>query len=232
MGSNIFYLGDNSRNYYLSETRPSHAENTTTLRSLLGQGKLSKRQRIHIASILASSLLQLQKTPWSANGWRKDHIWFTYDQDSSQLSEQPYITHSFPSTRISHQDGLRRPMGPRPKSPFETVLIQFGILLLELCFDETIEARMARKKWPVAGDTEHASPLEYAAALEWSREVQDEFPDLRAPIERCLKESFGDRIDWGNPQFIQKVYANVAKPLRETLVRNGWLTERSMDVSL
>ena len=216
------YLSDNSREYSLVETASKHAPNAATLLTLLDEQKLSKRQRVVTASILASSLLQLQKTPWSVDGWRNNSIWFVCDKDGKAISDYPYITQAFESTRSVRTSNSNIPTKPTDKGHFDTVLIQFGILLLELCFGETLESRMKKRKWDITDDSDQGALIKYTAALDWSTEVQDEFPDFQTPIDRCLKGAFGERVDWGSPQFIQKVYMNLAKPLSEILDRNGW----------
>jgi hypothetical protein len=73
---------------------------------LHGQGdlKLTRHERYKVASILASSLLQLQSTPWLAEKMEKTNIFFC-KQETRVFVDRPYIRHSFPSLKCS-QPGL------------------------------------------------------------------------------------------------------------------------------
>jgi hypothetical protein len=56
--------------------------------------RLARQKRYKVACILASSLLQLQTTPWLSENLTKNDIFF-YHQGSDVLVDQPYISHSF-----------------------------------------------------------------------------------------------------------------------------------------
>lgn len=68
-----------------------------TLDALLSKNSpidLSRRQRYHIALILASSHVQLHPTPWLKSKWNKKDISFLYDEENNICLEQPYISRS------------------------------------------------------------------------------------------------------------------------------------------
>lgn len=74
-----------------------------TLDTLLGPTSpitFTRRQRLQIALILASSHVQLHPSPWLKSKWSKKDILFLYDpQDLSKVStEQPYISRSLVSS--------------------------------------------------------------------------------------------------------------------------------------
>ncbi|MCJ1388905.1 hypothetical protein MMC18_001756 [Xylographa bjoerkii] len=175
--------------------------------------KLNRRQRVVIAGTVAYSLLQFQKTPWDPSGWRKNDIWFYCDE--TDILEKPYILESFkPSnqTLVPNATDARHAQ----QDPFDTPLIRFGILHLELCFGETIEARSVHKRY-VKAEGQGPNLTNYATALEWRNEVMDDFPDFLGPIDCCLKNSFGEQADWKNERFLDNMYTNLVKPLGDAL---------------
>ncbi|MCJ1431580.1 hypothetical protein MMC27_000934 [Xylographa pallens] len=182
---------------------------------------LSRRQRVLIASTLASSLLQFQKTSWVPSGWLKKDIWL-YD-DGTKLLEQPYIAESFRSLRIeeemAQEDHLVANQISKEQDRFDTPLIRFGILLLELCFGETIEARRARKLYASASG-QSSSLADFATALEWEGEVIDDFPDFLGPIKCCLESSCSKKENWNSEKFLQEMYVNLVQPLRDAFEQN------------
>jgi hypothetical protein len=104
------------------------------LRKLLatdGDIRLTRQKRYRIACILASSLLQLQTTPWLRGNLTKNDIF--YHQGSEVLVDQPYISHSFLSTKNYHHSSGNTAAEAQSHAPPRTNLSSLGILLLELC---------------------------------------------------------------------------------------------------
>jgi len=186
-------------------TRPEEQE-TISLGSILRKEsgiKLSRRQRYHIALTLASSHLQLHKTPWLESGWSKDVILFLPDPTNpEQINlDQPFIARDFvPSGK------------KRGTLTADNSCPNLGIMLLELCFNSPFESQLYRKKY-ISPDGQSNPYLDLAAALEWcnSEAAEEAGPDFESAVKWCLSQ-FGamDGLDEAKKgEMIEKV----VKPL-------------------
>jgi hypothetical protein len=224
------YLVDDQQRYHelWTETGDHHIpchENATliSLESLLtGQDglRLNRLERFKLASILASSLLQLQTTPWLADNMEKQKIMF-YRQGSKVLIEHPYISHSFKS--MKNAEDFPAP-ATQPRSNLiavKTSLSNLGILLLELCFWQTIESLDLRKSY-LGPDGQPNQWTDYMTAQDWAQMVREEEPDLGPVIRCCVFYTFPVKADWNDKRLIQAVYANVVEPLEKII--NKWPT--------
>jgi hypothetical protein len=201
----------------------SHVDLETLLANKGGL-KLNRHQRYKIAAILASSLLQLQSTPWLTSQLTKKNIIF-YRQGSDIAVDHPYIHHSFPSSKskgdqISSENDSSNPSIQKPTiSPFaakNASLTHLGILLLELCFGEPIEAQELRKYYLGSDGKAHAW-TDYMTARDWAEMVCDEEPALEHIIKCCIFCHFEEKVDWENKKFVQAVYGSVVEPLEKII---------------
>lgn len=142
--------------------------------------KLSRRQRFYLALTLASSHLQLHKTPWLENGWSKEEILFLPDpRNSAQVNlEQPFIARDF-----------ALPGKNKGTPTADNSCSNLGIMLLELCFNATFESQPCRKKY-VSPDGQSNPYLDLAAALEWcnSEAAEEAGPDFESGVRWCLSQ--------------------------------------------
>jgi hypothetical protein len=176
--------------------------------------RLSRHERYRIASVAASSLLQLDTTPWLAAKLEKKNILF-YQKDSKVLLDHPYISHSFLSTpNLEAPKESPKTVSVASINPTRDSLASLGILLLELCFSETIENQHLRKRY-LGEDGQPQIRTDFLTALDWVEMVDDEEPQLASIIRRCVNCSFKHKADWRNENFMQAVYANVVEPLEK-----------------
>ena len=95
--------------------------------------------KLRVSFILASSVLQLHKTPWIDENWGKDDILFI-DHPSSPLFDHPYVSRQFSSCKISQTnqqcsgDGANTSRIIRNKALFD-----LGVLLIELWYGQPLE---------------------------------------------------------------------------------------------
>lgn len=141
---------------------------TVSLKALLStssatqdrSGKMPLKPRLLLASVLASTLLQLSATPWFGKLWSKDTIYFIVPASTSQLYSGQGTSMSAdcpegvpnPSPNPAEID-LTRPLisetfenkGSRldshPALNPRTVMLELGIMLLELMHETTFEAQ-------------------------------------------------------------------------------------------
>ena len=167
---------------------------------------MTRRQRLKIAVILASSILQLQTTQWIDSDWGREDILFRHG-----LPEQPYISKVF--TRTVSKDG--KPTESDEKlscSPIRNKsLFKLGVLLLELSYGEPLHSLKSSEDPPIF--------TEYAIARRLVEELDGDEPSGYVDAARaCIFCDFGTNVrgqSLNDQVFRQAVYDNVLVPLEE-----------------
>ena len=210
---------------FFSDSRLNKTTSTVTLERLLVGGlqcKFSLKNRMMLAVNLASSLLQLQNTPWLGTCWTKRFVYFAIEDTQSTIQSQhsrpqlrmsaetgrPFVLNTFPD--LEHTTSEQYQIGSDAKS----ALLELGILLLELWYETTFEARFP----------DIAIPTDYFArfklAWEWLEDVHNPPPDLySAAISQCVKCFFGGKtvsFDWEDVNFRKAVCQDIIEPLHKT----------------
>jgi len=211
------YLCAGERYHELRKTTLTHSgadqDSYISLETLLSaqyRPRLSRQQRYRLASIFASSLLQLQTTPWLADMLEKKNIFF-YQNGTAVLLDQPYIQQTFPTSQ--NESMPRSPATSQPSTyAARNSLTSLGILLLELCFGQPIENQDFRKSHLGADGKSH-SGTNFLTAIDWAETVGDEEPALEPIIRCCIFCMFEEKADWENKKFTQAVYTGVVEPL-------------------
>ena len=160
------YLSDGMREHELHQSSPDGPmeEAYVSLEDLLSGSaniRLTRQQRYKLASVLASSLLQLQTTPWLTDKLNKTNILF-FRQGSTVVVEHPYIQHTFPSSK-SIRPAISQVVD---RLAVRNSLSNLGILLLELCFGQTIETQELRKPY-LGQDGKPLPSTNYMTARDW-----------------------------------------------------------------
>ncbi|KAK0102753.1 hypothetical protein ONS95_006351 [Cadophora gregata] len=128
--------------------------------------KLSTQKRIKLATILASSLLQLQTTPWLTGSFENENIFF-YRHGQEICLDHPYVRHSFTPTSCPSTNTTQSETELRHAT--RASLVNLGILLLELCFGQPIESTAIRKKHFVNGSPHPGT--DFLTARDWVENV-------------------------------------------------------------
>ena len=191
-------------------------------RSTKARFELTRKQRYRLAVVLASSLLQLQTTPWLTKNMEKKDIYFEY-QGREVMTEHPYICHLFPS--IKHPSASPSPTPPKDITPTarsatKASLNQLGILLLELCFGKAIEEQThIREEFLFNGQPHNQTDI--LTAREWIADVEFEAGlEFRNAIKCCF--DFDVKPNWNDIKFTQSIHAGVVQPLKQILDNSGW----------
>jgi hypothetical protein len=180
------------------------ANATITLDQILSnnlEGHLSRRQRYSIALLIASTVGQLQSTPWIRSGLCKEDIFFfPSDGDKSMLPYgEPFIRQGFPHDHTSLASN----------SAEHCNFYSLGILLLELCFGRRLQDSPLRKKYPPTTDTVTENAFDVMAALDWSRMVSDEGgDDYASAVKWCFTSATERDQNWRG-----ELVRNVVRPL-------------------
>ncbi|KAH8892764.1 hypothetical protein GQ53DRAFT_119164 [Thozetella sp. PMI_491] len=174
---------------------------------------LSWKLRMRLALRLASSLLQLMQTSWLSHGWSKDLVFFLATPPLSGNKfvkvdlDRPFVTRAF--------DGKPRALegdsgkGIEPKA----MLLELGILLLEIWHCRTLENRFGLK----AGDAPTSYYDRMARTVEWLDDAQDPLPDLyERAVAHCIRVNIdGDSrfLNWEDTKLWDVICGDIIEPL-------------------
>lgn len=198
---------------------------TVTLETLLrpalpagGHGrKIPLKHRMALALNLASSMLQLQSTPWLGTHWSKDTVHFAYGPVHIPLNQQ--VSTPPPTAALKTDMPFIRHVMPNPWpdpgqhviTDAKTALLELGIVLLEIWHEVALESR-----FPDA-----SSPIDYFGRLrqawEWLEDVDNPPPDLyNSAMSQCIKHFFGGRsvsFNWEDIEFRRVICQDIIEPL-------------------
>lgn len=195
-------------------------EKSTSLEELLNSNeacKFSRQQRYKVASILASSLLQLQTTPWLQSQLDKKNIFF-YRDGQDILFDKPYIRHSFYSSkRATPKEQATSPSLPA-RFAARNSLNNLGTLLLELCFGKPVE-KCELRKYHLGADGQAHEQTNWSTTRDWAELVGEEDPRLEHVINCCVFDviSLQQKPDWQSEVFLQAVYVSIVEPLEKLI---------------
>lgn len=199
---------------------------TITLQELLSQAstsfehpiRRSPRASVELALILASTMLQLNMTPWFNRTWSKDGIHFLDHGSSPHQTSSllPQIDITQPLTHTS----FNSPQPPSNDPAYEpkNVMLEFGITLLELWHSTTIEQRFAGQEALLLSD----SFVRMALASRWLEESENALLPFQYEVTaRCLRCHFDGctpiKPKWDDAEFLRGFAAGVVEPLYKAI---------------
>jgi len=229
--SSLGYLGDEEtqQQHELRYIRDSccDQESTISLEALLDNPDalaFTRQQRYKLASILASSLLQLQTTPWLRECHLDKKNIFFFREHNTILFDWPYIMCSFPSTRLAPSPSIRStsPALP-PRFAARHSLNTLGTLLLELCFGKSVE-KCEFRKYHLGANGQAHERTNWSTTRDWAERIGEEDPRLEGVINCCVSDILFLQLQgaagWEKKEFVQAVYGGVVKPLER--LAEGW----------
>lgn len=178
------------RIYPLKEPLPNPATwSTTSLRSALADSELLWGKRLNLAVILASSVLQLHKTPWLNDHWSADNIFFvTRGQDI--VYKHPFVSQCFKGIETRSQ---RQYIPPVLRSVIKNQsLYALGILLIELKYKKPIHELHVPEDGPLSDDPVTAVLTEFNTADRLVDQLYGEVGRFYGDaVRRCIRCEFG-----------------------------------------
>ncbi|KAI9763062.1 MAG: hypothetical protein M1840_000953 [Geoglossum simile] len=177
-----------SRQHSISLTGVTFCSNSTrtvSLTTLLSR-ILERKYRLSLAVKLASTLLQLYKTPWLDEMWGKQDVFFVEQQgdSSDSILQKPYVSRPFPPPTCPPQQTLVPCRSVRSQSTFG-----LGVLLIELWYGKTLEDLRVP-----ADATGHKEPNQTTDWLTATRLLNDIYLDAGDAygnaVRRCLNFDF------------------------------------------
>lgn len=178
--------------------------------STRGNLPLSWAERLEIALTVASSILQLQRTPWLRDDWTKEDLSLCKDC-TDENKQHVLISKAFSATELTDSTRQAKVFGlPRNKA-----LFALGIFLIELCLGEAFESlRSPQDPLDANGHTNILTDLSAADRLTKHiyGEVGDRYGDV---VRRCIHCDFNQRsVNLEDDNFRQAVYEGVIVPLQ------------------
>ena len=202
----------------MSDQVPRVSTGHVSLSAMLRVGFLiSRRERLFLAAVCSSSILQLSNTPW-LKLLSSTSVDFARFRDDTDLSCPIAIGGSY----IDLHRPLISPVITETTVTPETALIELGILLIELALSEAFEVVANRKTAEeieagredgIAGQTTRRGlGLSLIKILEHETGVT--FSDA---VTRCLNCSFGQTTvpSWDDEGFCREYFTGVVLPMVE-----------------
>ncbi|KAL8702926.1 MAG: hypothetical protein Q9201_003906 [Fulgogasparrea decipioides] len=214
-------LGHDRSHYEVSTLSKNHHSGTQSLNlheildrnqcppmtSAIGSSctRLTRRARLQLAVILASTILQLHTTPWLESNWSGNHIQFY-----GGSLDHPYVSKAFAEPgRATAGEVCEQFCGPiRNRS-----LFGLGVLLLELAEKKPLDTYKNREQ-----------PVPFEDFIIASQRLQnladEEGPGYVEAAQACIFCNFGSKakeLDLDNDSFRQAVYEDVILPLEREL---------------
>lgn len=177
---------------------------TITVKEKGSKPYMTKKQRLQIAVILASTTLQLQDTEWLKSQWGKKDILF-----HNGLAEQPYISKVFPKESFESEQ-LEDAMTSVSPIRNET-MFNLGVLLLELSYGKSLDHFKSEDDPPIFTEYFIARRLVETLADEEASGYVD-------AVRACIHCDFGAKSkvpSLDNDVFRQAVYDDVVVPLED-----------------
>ena len=190
--------------------------NKVTLKAILSDSAslaysigFSLRLRMLLALRLASNLLQLSQTRWLSHSWCKETVYFLLLSTNKGGRPSVDLSRAFTSAVIDgpEADVVACGTNTEPKE----VLLEPGILLLEIWHQKTLEARFCLDESP-AGYYQRV-----VRAMEWLDDCDDPMPDLyERAASYCIRGGSEARlVNWDANELWSGVCKNVIEPLSQ-----------------
>jgi hypothetical protein len=192
-----------------------------TPRAGVGFGRrLMQHDKFKLAVDLASSVLQLYKTPWLNDNWGKDDVYLVRRPGSSlnTVYQHLFIYRKF-SSFTAQPDSINQP--PARSIIRNQTLFTLGILLIELLYGSSINELQTAQDLNCQGTPGVVwCTAERLIEEEITLEAGQPYSDA---VRRCIRCDFNRKTSSLDDQdFQQAVFDGVVAPLEKTLQRfNG-----------
>ena len=213
-------ISDNSGHKYDLFSRPEAAltKSFMTLSEVYSKHNvLSNRNRVKVALVLAWGVLHLSSTDWMRGWWSKDNILLVFDGMGMPCV---YLTHRFEAARSDPL--LSSTLSPTTVDQVgewvsNTSLFALGVVLLEMCFNSSIEGLATAKEKDKDGNATEYTPILTAKRL--SKLAQDQLGICYAQaVNACLNFPNLDMDANGKPldfsKFATIVMQDIISPLK------------------
>lgn len=181
---------------------------------------LSRKDRMSLALVLASSFVQLDATQWIQESWGKEDIVFDRAPDAPEKSpidiSKPYILHSIEKHTADNKSRVIQ----RSEN---YSLLSLGILLLELSTGQSFEQHLSRTKGKSVSSLDPPEEsverlMKLSEASKWLKAVQDDLSSgFQGAIWHCIRSYFDEASGKDEAIYRQGVLEQVVLPLQDDL---------------
>ncbi|KAI4259577.1 MAG: hypothetical protein L6R42_004505 [Xanthoria sp. 1 TBL-2021] len=203
------FRADSQSTTVLAGAEKSH-DTVRLERVLLQHPNFSPVDKFGFGLSIASSLLQLNLTPWICKCWTKDDILLRRERsaDSGYDMAHPLIRGSFEELTTCQ----------RSEDNPEVALVELGILLVEIWTEKTLE-HWVENTGRAISDLSNL-PLRRGLLYEWWSELKKKAPPSYCQVVQIcfFPNEFGDvNMSWDDVQFKALYYTNIVEPLSKDL---------------
>lgn len=202
---------------YPTKLLPQDTEHwsVSTLRSILQRGRrFRNRDRVYLAVILASSVLQLHETAWLEDDWGIDNIYFV-ERAGSTSYDQPFV-----SRRLGlGQETLSAVSKCRARMIRNRPLFALGVALIELWHSESLSnLHESEDGEQDSQDMQSRSLTMFNTADRVAGEIaQDAGTRYSDAVQRCIRCDFNLSVSsLADVKFQKAVYQGVVNKLQES----------------
>lgn len=189
-----------------------HQWSVISLREILEQKSafphLSYRDRLQLAVVISSSVLQLQGSPWLPDALTSCDICFVRKQGRLAYNH-PFIINRLPSTELGprNDETAMLPIG-------NPMLTSLGILLIELILGKTLASLRTLEEASLAEETPLA---DYVTAQRVSRRIKMVSLNYGTAVSRCISGDWNRDGSLDMEDLCQDVYSGVVALLEKDL---------------
>ena len=203
---------------YFPPSKPkSSSQRTTSLDQVilaLSRSRLPQYERLHLARLLATAVLQYHATPWLKGSWRSQDIYFFGLDEKSTLQQclslpAPHLNVCVKGPNAS----LSRASAFSTLGPIRNPLIfGLGVVLLEIGHAKTMKTLQQPRDIQSNEDqlTEYLAAIRLAGSI--GRELGSTYGQI---VQKCLYCDFGCGDDLNNPKLQAGFYQDVIKELEK-----------------
>ncbi|KAF4965696.1 hypothetical protein FSARC_6536 [Fusarium sarcochroum] len=171
-------------------------------------------EKLQLALAIASSVLQLSKTPWLPEVLTRRNVHF-FSRDNSYSYTDPFLLRTFPANPLKFLKATPTTSRPGSMSLSNPTLFALGILLLEIILGEPFEQLRSSDEKVIEGDDDGIIRDSIAAHKLLEEKVALKNPVYQAVVQRCIDCTESNGLDEDN--FRQEVYNDVVMQLEAIL---------------
>lgn len=172
-------------------------------------------ERLHLASALATAVLQFHPTPWLPSSLNSSDIHFDFPHSSVTATKPLSPGTPFVDVPIKTPDGVSSRKSTYPSRHFapNPLLFRLGVILLELAFETPLKSMQKPIDREGGLEDRHA---EFFTAKRVSRAMSSTLGTRYATIVRkCLQCDFGRGDDLSEPALQEAFYREVVCELEQ-----------------
>ena len=170
-------------------------------------GGLAISDRLRLAKILATAVLQYHSTPWLKLSWRSEDVYF-FSNELASPQDVPSIISPHLNVKVKDEQLPRASTSPPHTLARNPLLFSLGVVLLEIAYTSTID----NLQRPVdLHDGRENGYTEFFAARRLARSAKTDMgPTYRKVVQKVVECDFGCALDdLNDPQLQAAFYHDV-----------------------